>query len=276
MTQYNPDWVKKYYDEYGEQEWNRWDSGPVAQVKFYIHQHYLQKYLHKKDRVLDIGAGPGIFTREMAKIVKKIVVADISPVQLQLNRKNAKKYGYSNKVEKWIECDVCNLQAYFAKGEFDTVVCYGGPLSYVFNKRKKAIKQLLYVLKRRGVLILSVMSLWGTIYSYLSEILKVNSIINKKIIKSGDLIPGKATGAKHFCHMFRADEFRSFLKRSGVTIEVLSANSCISTKWGDYLKEIRNKNKIWKQFLGIELEACKEPGCLDMGTFLIAVCRKSK
>jgi hypothetical protein len=32
----------------------------------------------------------------------------------------------------------------------------------------------------------------------------------------------------------------------------------------------------WQHLLEMEIEACREPGCLDMGTHLIAVCRKAR
>jgi hypothetical protein len=32
----------------------------------------------------------------------------------------------------------------------------------------------------------------------------------------------------------------------------------------------------WAHVIEMEIEACREPGCLDMGTHVIAVCRKDK
>ena len=57
MEKYDSDWVKKYYDEYGEKEWERWDASPVEQIKFEVHLYYLRKYLTTSDRILEIGAG---------------------------------------------------------------------------------------------------------------------------------------------------------------------------------------------------------------------------
>lgn len=275
MTKYDPGWVKDHYNEYAEQEWERWDKTPNAQVRFFIHLYYLQKYLQASNRVLDIGAGPGRFTREIAKISKNVVVADISPVQLQLNRKNAKKYDYSKSVKDWVECDVCDLHSHFEKEEFDAVVCYGGPLSYVFDDREEAMNELLYVTKADGLIFLSVMSLWGTAHQYLPEVLKAKPDRRKETIASGDVTAERNPDIKHYCHMFRAAEFQTFLERQKVVIEVLSASDCLSANWTEHLRNTQNNKKIWQHLLEMELEACKEPGCLDTGTFLIAVCRKS-
>ena len=178
MTEYDRDWVKSYYDEYGKREWERWDASPVEQVKFEVHLYYLRRHLEANERILEIGAGAGRFTQELAKISNKIVVADISPVQLQLNRENAQTLGYSKSIEQWIECDICDLQPHFDDAEFDAVVCYGGPLSYVFGEREKAISELLRVTRPGGLLFLGVMSLWGTAHHFLPEVLKVNPAMN--------------------------------------------------------------------------------------------------
>ena len=274
MTKYDSDWVRTYYNKYGEKEWERWDKSPVQQIKFEVHLYYLQRYIQKNNRILEIGAGAGRFTQELAKISKKIVVADISPVQLQLNRKNAHKLGFSESIERWVECDMCDLQLHFRGEEFDAVVCYGGPLSYVFDEREKAIQELLCVTRPGGLLFLGVMSLWGSVHHFLPGVLEVDPDMNREIIASGDLAPDKVAGSSHFCHMYRADEFRAFLEKAGIIIEVLSASDCLSATWAEHLNTIREDKDTWRHLLEMELEACREPGCLDMGTHLIAICRK--
>ena len=274
MAKYNPDWVRKYYDEYGEKEWERWDRSPVEQIKFEVHLYYLRKYLQAKDRILEIGAGAGRFTQELAQISKTIVVADISSVQLQLNQKNAQKLGFSESIEDWVECDVCDLRPFFREEEFDAVVCYGGPLSYVFDEKEKAIQELLRVTRPGGLFFLGVMSIWGSVHHLLPWVLEVPPDINREIIASGDLEPNKVADSHHFCHMFRATELQNFLEKSSVIIEVLSASDCLSATWSEHLKSVRENRETWQYLLEMELEACREPGCLDMGTHLIAVCRK--
>ena len=72
-------------------------------------------------------------------------------------------------------------------------------------------------------------------------------------------------------HMFRAAELRAWLEGSGLELLALSASNSLSTGWDEQLAEIKSDPDKWSRFLGTELEACAEPGCLDMGTHLIAV-----
>lgn len=268
---YDRDWVKSYYNEYGMKEWERWDVSPVEQIKLEVHLHYLRKYVQANDRVLEIGVGPGRFTQQLARITDRIVVADISPVQLRLNRENARTMGFETSVERWVECDICDLRPHFDEAEFDAVVCYGGPLSYVFEQRHKAIEELLRVTRPGGVLLLGVMSLWGAVHQFLPEVLGLDPAANRAIVATGDLGPAAGT---HYCHVYRAAELGELLERAGATVEVLSASNCLSATWPALLTDVQKDETVWQHLLEMEIDACREPGCLDMGSHLIAICKR--
>jgi SAM-dependent methyltransferase len=278
MARYDPDWVREHYNRYAEKEWQRWDRGPVERVKFEVHLHYLRESLRPGDRVLEIGAGPGRFTQHLAQITSisgaaHIVVADISPVQLELNRRNAPRLGYEGAVERWVECDICDLSAHFQDGEFDAVVCYGGPLSYVYDQAGQAVGELARVTRPGGLLLFGVMSIWGTVHHYLPAIFETPLDANRAIIGSGDLLPEHEAGV-NYCHMYRATELRALLEACGLAVEVISASDCLAATWGETLEAIQEDAEAWQFLMEIELEACCESGCLDMGTHTIAVCRK--
>lgn len=63
---YDPAYVSRYYDEYGEREWDRLEASPAGRVSFHLHRRYLQRYVEAGDHVLEVGAGPGRFTIELA------------------------------------------------------------------------------------------------------------------------------------------------------------------------------------------------------------------
>lgn len=72
----------------------------------------------------------------------------------------------------------------------------------------------------------------------------------------------------------RAAEFRECLQSAGFEVTAMSASNCLSAAWGEKLTETQADARKWSELLRMELEACREPGCLDMGTYLIAVARK--
>lgn len=88
-SSYQPALVAEYFDRYGIREWERLTKTLADEVSLAIHTHYLQEYVSYGDRVLEIGAGAGRFTEVLANLGTKIVVADISLGQLELNKKLA-------------------------------------------------------------------------------------------------------------------------------------------------------------------------------------------
>ena len=108
--------------------------------------------------VLEIGAGAGRFTQILARLGVRIVVADLSEVELEMNLQHANQYNFASAIEAWVQMHICDM-ARFAPESFDCVVAYGSPLGYVLDQRDKALAECLCVLKRDGLLILSVASL---------------------------------------------------------------------------------------------------------------------
>jgi SAM-dependent methyltransferase len=273
MSDQHPDWIREHMEDEGD--FRRWAESPLQQVDFAIHNHYLRSYLTSEMRVLEVGAGAGRFTREMAALTQRVVVADISQTKLARNQRNARALGYADSIEAWIECDMRDLSPHFGDAEFDAVVCYGGPLSYVFDMREKAARELVRVAKSGAILLLSAKTLWGTVHETLPRILALDPRINREIVSTGDMGPDKVAAASRFWHAYRASEFREFVESAGTTVEVMSASGCLSSTWRDMLGIWRDDKNTWQHLLELEIEACREPGCLDMGTHVLAVARKN-
>ena len=270
---YDPDFIARYFDDFGEREWTRLVNTPADEIKLYVHSHYLELYVEQGMHVLDLGAGAGRFTQVLAKLGASVVVADISPRQVELNKQFAHELNFEHAIQDWVQLDMCDMKV-FADHTFDAVVCYGNPLGYVFEKRNDAFREVLRVLKPDGKAFLSVSSLWGSAHELLPAVLSISSEQNAEILRTGDLYFDSSEGLRHRCHMFRAQEFREFLEDHGVEILSLSASNCLSGVWGEQLREIRVDPARWNELLNMELEATQQPGCLDMGTHLLAVVGK--
>lgn len=270
---YDPKWVESFYDAYGMEEWDRLVKDPGREVQLAVYNNILSKFISPGDKVLEIGAGPGRFTQYLVELGAQVTVADISNVQLDLNKNHAEEFGFAHGIAEWRQVDMCDMSCY-QSDSFDHVVCLGGPLSYVFEKRSIAVQECQRVTKQGGVVIFGVMSLWGTIHQYLHGILGFTAENNAAIIATGDLTKESDPTSTHFCHLFRSPELRELLESHGLTVELMSASSGISAVHGELLNSFRADATQWKQLIELEILACQQPGYLDAGTHLVAVGRK--
>ncbi len=274
---YDPDHIRAFYDAYGEREWERFDLSPANRVNFYMHRRYLEQYIHAGDHVLDVGAGPGRFTIELAKLGTTVTVADISPRQLELNRAKVREAGCEASVVDRVLVDVTDLSR-FPTGRFDAVVCYGGPLSYVFEQADDALSELLRVTKRGGYVLLSVMSLAGTVRRFLREALDLardhGAEVLREVFATGDQTGPVADG--HRFHYYRWAELKRLLQHHPCTIEAATAANFLAIRNEESLQKIVADTDLWSAFLQWEVAVCQEPGALDGGTHIIAVVRHTK
>ena len=272
---YDPAWISRYYDEYGEREWERLDASAPAmhRVNFETHRALMREFVREGDRVLEVGAGPGRFTLELAQLGARVVVADISPRQLELNREKVGAAGLEAHVEARHIVDVVDLSK-FEDGSFDAAVCYGGPISYVFERAGDAVGELVRVTRPDGHVLLSVMSRLGSTRRYLPAVFELVEEFGLeqvgRVFETGDLSAEINNG--HRLHMFTWAEFRDLLAAQPCTLVAASAANYLSLREDELLEGL--DEPLWSAFLEWELDACRHPGALDGGTHMIAVVRR--
>lgn len=270
---YDPEWVSRYFDEYGETEWNRMLATPEDEISLHLHTELLREHLRPCMEVLEIGAAAGRFTQILAEMGCRITAVDLSAGQLGLNRSKAEELGFESAVVEWQRLDMCDM-ACFADEAFDAVVCYGGPLSYVFEKADQAMAECARVLKPGGPFLCSVMSLLGACHRFLPSIFELTAEQSNAIFETGDLTPLTDPKNHHWCHMFRSPELRALLEHHGLTVLEMSSTGFLSGVWREKLTEFREDPAVWNELLRLEIHTSRQPGCLDTGTHLIAVGRK--
>jgi SAM-dependent methyltransferase len=274
---YDPDRLAAYYDACGEREWERMDSNVRNRAAFHIHRHYLERFIRAGDAVLEVGAGLGRFTIELARLGARVVVGDISPRQLDLHREKLAGTPYDAAVSARDVLDICDLSRY-PEAAFDAVVCYGGPLSYVFERADGALEEMLRVTKPGGHVLLGVMSLLGTTRLFLAGVgaiaRQAGIAASDRVCEAGDLRDADVSPNGHYCHMFRWSELEALLRRHPCEIVAASASNYLSAQDESALAPIAADPALWEAFLRWEADFCQEPGARDGGTHIIAVVRR--
>lgn len=261
--------TRAYYDALGDDERHRLSRDVPGRVAFEVHRRFLAEHVTAGHRVLEIGAGPGRFTAELAAIGATVVVTDLSPVQLDLNRQHLDGTPAETAVERRELLDVCDTSRY-ADGEFDAVVAFGGPLSYAFEDEVAATSGLLRITRTGGPVLASVMSMLGTWRHLLGGVTAlataVGEDVNDRVLDTGDL---RHVGGAHVCRMFRSHEVAALAEAAGSRLIGLSASNWASLGDAEALAVLEADPDRWARFLDHEVAACRAPGAVDGGTHLL-------
>jgi SAM-dependent methyltransferase len=271
---YSPDRVRVFYDQYGAAEWDRFDKNVAGRVSLELHKRFQRHWVHPGDRVLEVGAGPGRFTIELARLGARIMVSDISPRQLDLNRDRVVAAGYEDAVERRQRLDVTDLSS-VGRASFDVVTAFGGPLSYVFERAGQALDEMLAAVRPGGIVLFSVMSRWGSIHQFLDGVLKefARGLTNeyRVLVETGDQFDetGRSTviDLPHEMHLFTWDEVEGLLATRPCRLLDASAANFLSVRADGAASDLASET--WDQFLSWEEEACRSKGALDAGTHIM-------
>ena len=265
---YDPAHVASFYDAYGDQEWTRFDDGRTPRPSLEVHFEQLRRFVVAGDRVLDIGAGPGRFTIELARIGADVTVADISPGQLALNEQRVSAEGLEERVTERVVADVLDL-GHWADGAFDVTVCFGGPLSYILDGADRAVAELVRVTKPGGYVLVSVMSLVGAVTHFLPIL--VDLVRRDGVPKNDEIVrTGLLSDEPDYGHLpmklFRWSELEALLAEHG-TIVGASAAGLLPTA------EVAEP-ELADFLVRTELALAEEPGALSSGQHILAVLRR--
>lgn len=222
MTDMDP---RRYYDEFGENEWERLERDPVTRMEFANTTDYLEEYLPDSGAVLDVGGAAGRYALWLAERGYDVTLVDISPEQVAIAREKADERGLADRVTAE-QGDVRDLK--FANERFDAVCCLGGPLSHVVDdaERATAMAELRRVARPEAPVFVSV----------IGRLAALRDIVKFVLDSSHGLLTSVATDGKYTedrvaelsdgegwaeCHLFRADEFERELEDAGLTVERL-------------------------------------------------------
>jgi SAM-dependent methyltransferase len=261
--------MRDFYDELGEGEWLRLEGSPRGRVAYEVHRQFLERFVGRGDHVLEIGAGPGRFTFDLARIGATVDVTDFSPVQLDLHRQHLAGTEAELAVMSRSLLDVCDTSG-LDDETFDVVLAYGGPLSYAFEQTEEAFAGLLRITKPGGYVVASVMSWLGSWRYFLRSALEDEKMVGGEAMDSmlttGDL---RHSQTSHVCQMFRARDLTALVTTSGGEMTAMSSSNWASLNDVDVLEELEADPDRWESFLRHEIAACGEPGALDGGTHIL-------
>ena len=275
---YDAEHIARFYDAYGDLEWDRLEATLQGRATHATHTAALERHLPSGARVLEVGAGPGRFTIELARLGASVLVADISPVQLEAHRSRVGVLAAEAAVLDRQIVDVSDLSA-FDDATFDAVVAYGGPISYVFERAADALAGMYRVLRPGGLAFLSVMSTLGAARIFrqaIAELARAHGLeqIVDHVLTTGDLDDEPVTDNGHRCRMYRSNQIVALVTAAGFEVVDLSASNYLLSERDGLQIEDPLPDDLIVGLLAREVDVCRDPGVVDAGSHILVVARR--
>ncbi|MCK6073257.1 class I SAM-dependent methyltransferase [Paenibacillus silvae] len=275
---YNPEIPRNRYDNYGDREWTRLEKDGHGELLYQVHFDILKRYVKPTDRVLEIGAGSGRYTKDLAIMCSELTVADLSSHQIEFNKAKMRDLSLSDRIKAYHVLDVLDM-GIFEDSSFDCVVCIGGVINYLLDKENDGIQEMLRVLKPNGILIVGAMSFIGASLYYLEGIryekdqfgMEATKWLMHTGVQDEEHYP---VPSKHFIHMMRSTELDALFASFSVRVQERSSAGLYTQAGDSALDHARNDPEFWKLIVEKEIEFTKLPGTLDAGMNLIYVVQK--
>ena len=129
----------KFIAQKGEEIWN-WSS-PAGIVRWQRRIEMFKIFIgNENKKVLEVGCGTGLFTKEIAETKNKIIAIDISPELLDIARKKIQKNNLT-----FLLSNACKTE--FSENTFDFII--GSSVLHHLNV-DSALKEFYRILKPRG------------------------------------------------------------------------------------------------------------------------------
>jgi SAM-dependent methyltransferase len=267
-----------YYDSLAEDEWERLEASPKAELEFENTIDYLSTYLPDEGHVLDAGGAAGRYAIWLAERGYDVTLTDVSETQLDVAREKIDEHGVADRVR--VEYgDLRNLP--FADGTFDAVCALGGPLSHVIDpgERERAVQELRRVAVRGAPAFVSVMGLIAIVERLLQVAPTFEQGVRQLpgLLESGtyaaDLLDDADVDDPAFVetHFFRADELRSLLSSNGFRVEAMAGLEGLASNFEDSLEDASEDSLATIRSVLRDPDFREDPTVVDASNHLLAV-----
>ena len=274
---YDPAIPREHYDQLGDDEWTRLTRSRRGELNFIVHMDVLRRHIKADMDVLEIGAGAGIYTKELVHMTRRLVVSDLSEGQLDLNKRHMRDLGVLDLVDDYRQLDLVDLGSLDAES-FDAVICVGGPLCYLLDKESVGVRQMLRVVRPGGIVVLGVMSLINTVVLFMGALPAEKEAIGidnmRWLLETGLQDREHHPATTHYCHMMTSADLDALLADEPVDVVERRAAGMLGTAREDALNAVREDDELWALIVERELAWSKLPGTLDLGDNIVYVIRK--
>lgn len=262
--------TKGYYASFHRREWERLETGE-GRLEFEITTSLLSEALPGSGHVLDIGGGPGRYSRWLRQSGYEVTLADLSPNLLELARQQLGP-GVASEI---VEADVRDLSRW-PSGAFDATLALG-PFYHLTDEadRLRALREVMRVTVPGGPIAVALMSR----YAFLRRTLAIPDerhrmedggfladVIDHGIFRNE--IPGRFTEG----HGVDPSKAAEIFEEAGLTTVVLASTHGFATGLEDQVESLRLENPAaYKETLRLLKATSADPSLFGTAGHLLYI-----
>jgi len=254
-------YIKEYYTNYEED--NRFTQDKSHRVEFITTTKYIDKYLKKGDRILEIGAGTGAYSIHYAK--KGFKVDSLELVQTNIDI-------FKSKITSDLDINVrqgtaLDLSCY-EDNSFDVTLVLG-PLYHLYTEedKNKAIQEALRVTKKGGYIYIAYLTNDSVILSYC--LIKHHFLNNDGLYDSNFKL---LDNPKEIFSIFYVEEFDNMMKKYNVEHITNVMADGLSTVLRQYVNDLSEEEfNVWVDY---HLSTCERKDLQGYSSHMLYIGKK--
>jgi ubiquinone/menaquinone biosynthesis C-methylase UbiE len=231
----------------------------ASRIEFYTTANYIKKYIRAGDKVLDIGAGTGIYTQWLAEKGHDLTAIELAKPNVI---KMINTLGMMQNVRIY-EGNALDLSM-FEDHSFDFVLCMG-PLYHLSSVKDKmrCVQEAKRVCKKDGIIFFAYIS---NDMVFVTETMLYNpNFLNSEHYNS----PFKVKDGP-FCFM-TVGQMRQLMKKNGLEKCAHFAADGLSELLGDKINAMSEDQ--FREWLNFHFHTCEKSECLGYSNHIVYVAR---
>jgi ubiquinone/menaquinone biosynthesis C-methylase UbiE len=249
--------LNELYSQFNEEL--RLSKNRSSRIEFYTTLNFVRKYIKPKDRVLDIGAGTGVYTKLLAEYGHRVTA--IEPAKPNIIKMMNALYMFEN--VDIVEGNALDLSM-FEDQSFDFVLCLG-PLYHLSSVKDKTrcVQEAKRVCKKDGIIF----------FAYISNdmvFVTETMLYNPKFLNSDHYENPFKVKDGPFSFM-TVGQMRQLMKKSGLEKVTHFAADGLSELLGDKINTMSEEQ--FREWMNFHLYTCEKTECLGYSNHIVFVAK---
>ena len=245
--------LKTFYNQYEEE--NRFKKSNHNKLEFITTTKYIEKYLKKKDKILEVGAGTGAYSLYYAK-----QGYDVTAVELVEENITKLKQGIEETMNIQVHQGNAVDLTMFEDETFDITLVLG-PMYHLFTKeeQEKAIAEAIRVTKKGGLIY----------FAYITNdavVLKV-LLLEHKLLEYRD-----KHSPEQIFNLFLIKDFEEMMKDTNTVCLHEVATDGIAQAMQMYIDHLSEEE--FEEWIKYHLATCERKDLMGYSTHVLHICQK--